>query len=202
MLVRQVIDQTDQRRQPTLDPAPNRLQLAKEAVFQPHPAHVGDAIDEVEREHDAGRLEQEILVPDAGRGRGDPVDIQRLPRARRASRAPRSPRASSRDPCNRHARRAPRSAPDPVPGVRGRTHYLYLSYDVQIDEHLWVPVRRAGPGWPRRRRRPGRVPYRSRILQPAGRADALTFSRSTDSPPKSPRRSTPAIAGSRLRRPT
>src|ERR1700719_2232580 len=76
MLVTQVISQTGQRCKPTLDPAPNRLQLAKEAVFKPHPARVGDAIDGVEREHDAGRLEQKVRVADTGRGRGDPVDIQ------------------------------------------------------------------------------------------------------------------------------
>src|SRR5271156_1060680 len=76
MLVRQVISQTGQRRQPALDPAPNRPQLAKEAVLKAHAARVGDAIDGVEREHDAGRLEQEIRVPGTGRGRGDPVDIQ------------------------------------------------------------------------------------------------------------------------------
>jgi hypothetical protein len=45
-------------------------------VFKPHPARVRDAIDGVEREHDAGRFEQQIRVAYTGRGRGDPVDIQ------------------------------------------------------------------------------------------------------------------------------
>src|SRR5262249_2789917 len=76
MLVSQVISQTSQRRQTTLDPAANRLQLAKEAEFKPYPARVGDSIDGVKREHDAGRLQQEIRVANTGRGRGDPVDIQ------------------------------------------------------------------------------------------------------------------------------
>ena len=62
MLVRQIISQTAQRHRPTLDAAPDRLQLTKRAVFKPHAACVGDAIDGVEREHDARRLEQETRV--------------------------------------------------------------------------------------------------------------------------------------------
>src|SRR5262245_33273060 len=76
MPVRQVISQTGQPRQPSLDPAPNRLQFAKKAVFKPNPPRVGDAIDGVEREHDARRLEQEIRLADPGRSRGDPANIQ------------------------------------------------------------------------------------------------------------------------------
>jgi len=75
MFERQVVNETGERRQSTLEPAPNRLQLAKEPVFKLYLERVGDAIDRVEREHDARQLEQVVLVSDTIRGRGYPGSI-------------------------------------------------------------------------------------------------------------------------------
>jgi hypothetical protein len=62
MLVRQIIGQPGQRNQPTLDPTADRLELAQKAVFKANSARVGDAIDRVEREYDASRLEANQLT--------------------------------------------------------------------------------------------------------------------------------------------